>query len=509
MGYIAPNTTVKLLHECPLDNTYEHTLYFYTKADQTNYFNTLVKKTFPEQTYQRVNKGVMRLQVCADDIYACNYLMFQNTNFGSKWFYCFITSVEYVSNNVAEITYEIDVMQTWFFDYTLQQCFIEREHVISDTVGSNLIPDDLETGDYISSDFDATGKMGSYSIVVASTFDTNLDAKSGGKYCGIYSGIYFNVFSSATEVNSFIDSATEANKSDGIVAVFMMPTAFVGGIDSSPQNYDITKDKKLDSIDGYVPKNKKLFTYPYNFLYVTNLNGNSAEFHYEYFSGSKCTFGLTGDMSCNPQVVLYPQNYKGVPANYNEKMVVDGFPQCAYNTDSFKAWLAQSASSLLSQTAGQILDFSRATTMASLAGAGTLASYGFGAIGAGLGVASILGSVLQHATLPRHAQNSQGNSVMTALAIKDFAFMHMHIRAEFAKIIDDYWSMFGYPVHEVKHPNRSARPHWNYVKTRGCIITGNVPSDASNKICKIHDNGITYWKKGSEVGNYSLDNRIV
>ena len=27
-------------------------------------------------------------------------------------------------------------------------------------------------------------------------------------------------------------------------------------------------------------------------------------------------------------------------------------------------------------------------------------------------------------------------------------------------------------------------------------------------ICKIFDNGITFWKNGNEIGNYSLDNSV-
>lgn len=56
----------------------------------------------------------MRVEKKAEDLYDCNYLAFQNTSFGSKWFYAFITSVEYVNNITSEITFEIDVLQTYF-----------------------------------------------------------------------------------------------------------------------------------------------------------------------------------------------------------------------------------------------------------------------------------------------------------------------------------------------------------------------------------------------------------
>ena len=114
--YIEPQTNVKLLRNVPLDNTYEHTIYFGDAGSQTSYFSGLTKYNLTNYTYQRVNSNQMRVAKKADDLYDCNYLMFQNTAFGSKWFYAFVTGVEYVNNETSTITYEIDVMQTWFFD---------------------------------------------------------------------------------------------------------------------------------------------------------------------------------------------------------------------------------------------------------------------------------------------------------------------------------------------------------------------------------------------------------
>ena len=80
--YIAPSTNVKILHNVPLDNTYDHTLYFATAAAQSTYFAGLTKYNLTNYTYQRVNKGIIRVSGKADNYYDCNYIMFQNTNFG-------------------------------------------------------------------------------------------------------------------------------------------------------------------------------------------------------------------------------------------------------------------------------------------------------------------------------------------------------------------------------------------------------------------------------------------
>lgn len=511
--YIAPNSIIHILHGCPLDNTYRDTLYFTNATNQSAYFLTLNKYTLNNYTYVR-KENVLRVEIRNDNLYDCNYIMFQNTSFGNKWFYAFITNTEYINNETSAITYEIDVMQTWKFDYTIHPSFVEREHTLIDEIGSNLVPDDFETGEYISDDFDGTGKMGGFSIVVASTFDSKYNDVAGGMYSNIYSGITYNIFTDYQKVNDFIDGAVSRNKGDGIVSVFMIPTSFVSKVGQPVKAYDIEKTKKIDNIDGYVPKNKKLFTYPYNFLYVTNLNGNSAEFRYEYFTGNTCKFGLVGDMSCNPQIILYPQNYKGVVANYNEKMILDGFPQCSYNTDSFKAWLAQTGASNMVNIAGSVGNAAISATAnsyaASLAGATMSTSLAgpLAAVGAGMAIAGILASAYQHSTMPPQAHNGQGNSAMTALRIKDFAFMHMHIKREFAEIIDNYWNVYGYPSHKIKVPYTASRPHWNYVKTVGVCITGSIPVDDLARIKRCFNDGITFWKHGNEVGSYHLDNSI-
>lgn len=509
--YIEPNTIIRILKNCPLDTTYDHTLYFNDSGAQYKYFSGLTKYTLTRQTYQRVNRSRMRVQYKADDLYDCNYIMFQNSNFGSKWFYAFIKSVEYVNNVTSEIEYQIDVMQTWAFDYQLGQSFVEREHSATDVPGDNLVPENLERGEYVSEDFDSSGEIGGKSIVVAATFDKNYTNISGSYYGGVFSGLWFTTFENtpagASECAKFIEGA--GAKSDGIISVFLMPTAMVTESNGAAvsKRFEKTKFMELKRADGEPVKNKKLLTYPYNLLYVTTLQGNHAEYHYEYFSGESCEFNIGGDMSPNSSVILSPVNYKGVLVNYDEKLVLSGFPQLSFNTDAFKQWLGQNALSLpvnaLSTSLGAASNIGRAQIGAAYATTASIAP-----ISAGVAVAGVVSEVYQHSIMPHQAKGGGGSTTMAAMGLLDFAFMHKHIRPEFVSIIDDYFTMYGYATHRVKIPNRAVRPHWTYTKTIGCVIEGSVPADDISKICRIYDNGITFWKNGNEVGNYSLDNSV-
>ena len=126
--YIAPDTEIRVLRNVPLDNTYEHAIGWTERTQQTDYFKSKTKFTFSKQTYQRLQRGKMRVEKPAESLYDCNYLMYQNTAFGTKWFYAFITGVEYVNNITSEITFEIDPLNTWYFDWSFGDCFVEREN---------------------------------------------------------------------------------------------------------------------------------------------------------------------------------------------------------------------------------------------------------------------------------------------------------------------------------------------------------------------------------------------
>ena len=65
--------------------------------------------------------------------------------------------------------------------------------------------------------------------------------------------------------------------------------------------------------------------------------------------------------------------------------------------------------------------------------------------------------------------------------------------------------MFGYKINRIKIPTHS-RPHWNFIKTVGCRIRGNLPAMIQAQICDIFDKGVTLWKNGTVIGDYSQNN---
>lgn len=505
--YIAPDTIVRVLRNCPLDNTYDHTIYFNSKSAQTSYFAGLTAYTFPKVTYNRLNQGQLKIQQKAENLYNCNYIMYQNTGFGNKWFYAFITSIEYISNDVSLITFEIDVMQTWFFDVTLEQCFVEREHVMDDTIGANIQPEPVDLGEYVYGGFSSSGHCKTPCAVLMNNVGSSGEEIQSTYAANVLHGTAFHPYSvtetGQTAVREALKDITTSwdVMNESIVSVFMYYADFIDNDEitmTRGATYNISKSKNYSNIDGYIPKNNKLFTYPYNYMLVTTDEGDSLSLKYEFFSGSTCGFVMAGSVAANPQISLQPLNYKGCSFLRNEQLILSGFPQCTYNIDSFKAWLSQTASNPSTWTNL----FQSAASGASMGGGQGAA---IGAATALIGTA--IGGGLA-AVNPPEVKGTSQSAVNYSQGKKDFYFYTTYITSDYAKRIDNFFDVYGYAVNMHKTPNRSGRPHWNYVKNKTTNLVGNAPADDVNQIVSIYNKGITFWKNGNEVGNYSLDNSI-
>lgn len=505
--YVEPSTNIKLLTNVPLDTSYEHTIYFSSSSAQYSYFSGLAKHSLTAQTYQRVNKGTMRVGLSADACYDCNYLMFQNSGFGNKWFYAFITGVEYVNNAVTEITFEIDVMQTWFFNYSVGKCFIEREHSASDAIGGNLVPETVNVGEYVFGNRTTSDLTLNY--VVQTTCDPNTyEDILGSVYTMLGKKIVSGTYTFETDADGLINYLRGVGL-DGTHSEHQEQHQTIVANSTVAINIAPTTIKKMIThsgamISGYAPRNKKLLQYPYTFIYVSNNQGGSAVYKFEYFLSSTPTFYVCGDISGGSPAILYPSNYKNLGENTDEAITMSSFPAISFSSNYYDQWLARTQT----QTLPNLLN-GMVTSVASGALTGNVA----GAVaGAGL---STLGSIAnlmnegEQAKLQGSQTSGQTSGIISYwLGLLNFVVTTKCITPQIARTIDDYFDKFGYATHRVKTPNRNVRPHWTYTKTVACTIKGSVPADDAKKICDIYNNGITFWKNGSEVGNYSLDNSV-
>ena len=522
--YIEPNTNIILLKNAPITNNYKDTLWFDNKSDQEKYFKSLTAFDLKNYTYQRVNLGVTRVGINAEKLYNCNYMMFQNTSFGNKWFYAFITKVEYVNNGMSHVHFEIDVMQTWLFDYTLEECFVEREHSKTDNIGDNIVAESLGTDDYVVNkhNYKDFSDMQVYIYATGLPSEEEENGVTTPKLVGGQAGISYGILNGMTiyqrvlnsdnldEINRVIDSYIDKGLEDALILIQQMPY-FCG----RPNQTEVPKESftfsmNSSTLDGYKPKNNKLFTYPYNFLMVSNHSGSVDQFQFEYFDDClNNVFNFYGVPLSTPIIDCVPKNYRGVSEDFDSGVTLSNFPQCAWSGDAYKAWIAQNKGSILASydanainTGGSVLGKIFSGRIGQAINTGI--QYGFNIEAT---ERMLEGQIQDAKARPNNVHGKiQCDSLNVALDKVGYSFYQMCVHKEHAETIDNFFTMFGYATKKIKVPNRNVRKCFTYTKTVGCTIIGELPSDDISKICDLYNNGITFWKNPSLVGYYSADN---
>lgn len=512
--YIQPNSRIWICHGVPLDDDYDDTYVFTDPQEQFDLLiNPYLKHRLEKYHYQRVNVNYLKVEIPADDLYDCNYMAFTNSSYTGKIFYAFIKDVEYINDNVSQINYEIDVIQTWHLYWELGECFVEREHSILDGIGENLVDEELDTGEYVIVE-KFNSKLNDKTIVFFTTFDEDykdvVRLTSGDGYS--ISGLYAWMCGTIQEASQWLEILKRDHPlkyANGIVSACIMPSLYVLNFEMPYGNITIDRENLLTMkrSDGSDVKNQKCLTYPYNFLYITNNQGLATEYRIEQFDGqSNIVFNIYGDITPSPSAMLVPVGYKGISENKDEAISLTNFPQISWNVDSFVAWLAQSASNNALTTIGTV---GTATAIASGAVKSATAVAG-ATIGAGVAVAGIVAKGIVGAMQPAQAKGNQNGMALNNAGMLDFGIYYKRIKPEFVDIVDDYFSAYGYACHKVKVPNYIfGRPSWQYVKTIGAVIKGNINAGDKKKIKDIFDKGIRFWKAGKTIGDYTQNNNPV
>lgn len=508
-----------------LENDYKNQLTFSNETAQLTYFNSTVQHTFDNYTYIKKD-NVVQVGKNIDEIIDCNYLFYKNIGFTNKWYFCFITNMEYVNENCTRITFETDCYQTWLFQIEYKQSFVEREHVNDDTVGLHTVPENLETGEYISCNLQPTF----YSIpetcfVVATTEQITTDYTTFNQLLPI--GLYYYGLTTLQGIKDLIKILDDKGKGDTVNSVFVTLKDFfyswgtmtdVDGQISSSIRFDYSNTVEVTKVNylgnNYVPKNKKLLTFPYSFLQVSNHSGQIINYNWENFnllniaSDGKIKFNINGTITPGGSMKAYPINYNNILNDYDDNIVIGKLPIGAYNNDVYTNWLTQNGVNIGLNVISSGLQVASGVGMMATGG-GALAGAGNVASGI-LSIANTLGSVYQHSLIPDSVSgNVNCGDVNFTLGLTNLEFKRMSIKNEYARIIDNYFSMFGYKINRVKVPNITGRNNWNYVKTIDCNFDGDIPQTDLNIIKEMFNNGVTLWHNPSTMYDYSQSNNII
>lgn len=534
--YITPDTNIWLLHGCPLDADYENTIIFQNKEKQRAWFAEFEKISLSGYSYQRVGRNVLRAGVPAAQLYDINYMIFQNSAYSDKFFYAFVERVDYINDNVTEIQYKIDIMQTWLLDYKLGQCFIERAHAATDEIGENTIPENLEIGEYQCKviDVTATPEFGLLSLcepVFISSVDLNkvtdtTAEQTWGRYvdglftgCGLYR---YNGFSGVADVPPAgmvraIANLDNQGKGAAILGIFMCPKGLLPDPDGVDTWQEITSFNDIvihvpetilfKDFGGYIPINNKCYTSPFYKLVVSNNSGKSQDFAFELLN----SYDFNARMAASPAspYLIYPQNYAGKSIECAISM--EPVAQCTWNNDTYKNWLAQNQKTLNANIAMSAIGAVTQSVANPLSAVGAISNF------AG-SVYSTMMQLWDRQAVPMATNGTvAGATFLVSQGLYQPTFLLAAMRPEYARIVDGYFSRFGYAQHKIDTPILQAREHYTYIKTQGCTIRGifesgdiqnSVPAEVETQLANIYNKGVTIWRDvtGEEFGDFTISN---
>lgn len=557
-----PETVVRLLSNVPLSLNETNQLWFDSVTAQTSYFSGKVARTFNEFTYQRKERNYIAVPINAELLYNCNYLMFQNSNYANKWFYAYITDIQYVNPNTAWVFYQIDPFQTWLKQIHFKQSFVEREHTTRYKNGVpviNTIEEGLNYGNEYKIVSDTPYKNYGDTVFILVTakdylhklpsglnrpfppnignvpqsffnyiFPFSLTGYRAWNYKGSallsWAEFYAKINSESSyngkvvsltlldyvPLNVQVDNANANITNMDNVHLYNArdDLGLVGSIlyveDGAFSESTIDCGNKYTNFPNYAES--KLLMYPYSYTKVTDMRGNEFDIKNEYIDGQNLKFSVRGSIAPQVKTAYEVVNYKK-KTNLLGGIINNNVSSMAIIDDYTAAYLQGNQNTLISGAAVNAVS-AIAGTVGNLA-AGNLV----GVVGSGVGgineIIQLNAKMKDIDNRPSNLRN-QGNNYNF-----DFANRYTGVRVikytvtdEYQKTLTDYFKMFGYKINRVKLPNLHTRQSWNYVKTVDCTIVGNMPQDDLNSIKQMFNKGITLWHN-TDVGNYGLPNNEI
>lgn len=553
----APQGTV-WLGTVPWDSSYRH-VWYEGMMDKSAIIRTFMTKQTDNYSYNRQDTNI-RVPYNADDIYGVNYCMYRN---GEMWFCAFVNTITYTNNETSTLNLQEDIWHTWGDRLTFHPCLVEREHVSHDGLGEWRAPEPqialeesiLSEQRFVDLSFDTvvvgtnaiphlkSGVSGSIFTAHAESEIDGSDAVSGGFYNHIYSGLKYYAFggNDRTALSNFLNNLNMAGAAESVACMFMVPSALIaisaeheivtyGSTypDRSYQAYEV-------SATGYAPRNKKCLTYPYCYFVVTDFNGGVMELKYEDCdTWGEVNLRFEQGLDATAALICTTRNYQGVQVDYHHSLVLSQNPQCAWVYEAFQNWMAQNSSvqqvkqnmNLIEIGVGLGMTAVGAALVASGVGVpagGAMGAFGLSTVeaagigmaasGVGKGMSAVQQEVGRTAEIaaqkkvPNHISGQSSSNSLQGLDRNMGGYMRMGLNRKSAERLDAFFDVFGYQVDTVKAPNLIGRRSWNYVKTVGANMSGDVPADRLGAMNSRLDEGMTFWHN-ADVGNYSLDNAL-
>ena len=355
------------------------------------------------------------------------------------------------------------------------------------------------------------------------------------------------------------------------------PTEYVGDItDIAVQKTYWKRFVKRDSLFGidnantYVPKNNKLLTYPFKYGMYGTLSGERMEYRYELLPTSITSysddvnyadtendglrFSILHCILPTPTALCVARNYYCNNLGYNYGMnqgeaqydehsyefgvAFDDFPSIPTTIDGYNEYLSKTSSSFRMGLLKSVLNISLARNFSDTElkkhTANEIAGKNIHYVGteaAKDGISIGLSYLERQTNAPLNPNYALGvfsePNLITSAGYSGFYFWDYGVDVESAKVIDAYFTRYGYKLNINIQPSRNNNKHrknFTFIKTIECNLAINQHGNASTgytmsqedekAIEAIYNNGVRFWYGTDGNGrryykDYSVTNEIV
>ena len=431
-------------------------------------------------------------------------------------------------------------------------------------IGNNLVPENLDFGNSYVNVHTESYHWKQYKVLIGSAVDLEADwgTKNSPDISSSKGGIYEKLPSMLTyylaDTLPFYGLMTEMSKypwiAQNIQFVTVIPNEFLpkgsltdvtikGRTLQKINNDYISPDKDLLSITNPLEKfgqkyrHFKLLQYPFSYIEMTGYNGQSFIIKPELLKDkSKLDVTCITYVSQSPRFAVYVKNYADYTDNgfnignnvvgqgdfLNCGIVFGNFPQIPVLVDNAILYQAQNANSFALNNAIAQYNKKEARFFTPIeTGMGFVANALKGNIG-GV-VNSLYGGYkkiyetdkqseitirkqmakVQDAeiTPPTLAGQTGGDGFNIANQFGGVTLKWKTIHPRYLDRLNDFFERYGYNSNVFEIPQLRTNERFNYIKTQGCIIEGNIPKSFAEIIQDMFDRGTTLWHDGN-IGTY-------
>lgn len=274
------------------------------------------------------------------------------------------------------------------------------------------------------------------------------------------------------------------------------------------------------TVDGYTPKNKKCFCYPYCYIELNNYSGSKVELKYENFRQIdhdvplpengifklliRTATSMSPTIGCMPEyyesndnVIFSTNGHDGGEINPRYLISYTEFSLLPYTYDDFANWYALNSYSIGWKA------FETA-----LGGAMSLATGN--PMGVVSGLSDLIGQqmqILDKKKTPDSLVGKVNGDFGKFTNYSSLYYNEIQAKAEYIEIVDNYFTRFGYQVNTTQSATITNRVNFDYIQTVECNIQGDIPQEDIDELEAIFNNGVTIWHNINTYGDYNVDNR--